>query len=71
VILNEMLSQSNQWPYAFNGKDRILWPVSLNMALATAGANGGTAGSPTPSGEWVLGTIQVSTTGDCAMLTKG
>ena len=37
------------------------------MAFATAGANGGTAGSPTPSGEWVLGTIQVSTLGDWAI----
>jgi hypothetical protein len=64
VILPELQIQARQMDYDLKGKERTLWPVSLNMALATAGANGGTAGSPTPSGDCVLGTIQVSTTGD-------
>jgi hypothetical protein len=33
------------------------------MALTTAGASGGTPGSPTPVGAAVLGTICTSTTG--------
>jgi hypothetical protein len=57
--------------YTSKGNARNLFPVNLKSALLTAGANGGTAGSPTPSGDCVLGTIQVSTTGDWAMCTKG
>ena len=70
-ILNENLNQTRERAYVFKGKERFLCPVSLKMAFATAGAKGGTAGSPTPSGERVLGTIHVSTRGDCAILTKG
>ncbi len=32
------------------------WPVSTNIAFATAGAIGGVPGSPTPLGGRVLGT---------------
>jgi hypothetical protein len=71
VILLEFQIQARLSDYVFSGNDRARWPVSLNMALATAGAKGGTAGSPTPSGNCVLGMIQVSTTGDCAKFTKG
>jgi len=70
VILIEMQIQALSMDYAFKGKDLSLCPVSLNMALATAGASGGTAGSPTPSGAWVMGTIQVSTTGDWAIAPR-
>ena len=53
------------------GNARWRLPVSANKALATAGANGGTPGSPTPAGARVLGTIHVSTTGACASWTMG
>src|SRR6476661_5697255 len=45
------------------GKDRARLPVRTNSAFATAGAIGGTPGSPTPLGARVLGTIHVSTFG--------
>ena len=45
------------------GKLRSRWPVNANSALATAGAIGGTPGSPTPSGWAVLGMMSVCITG--------
>ena len=45
------------------GKLRSRWPVRANSALATAGAMGGTPGSPTPSGWAVLGMMSVCITG--------
>ena len=39
------------------GRRRTRLPVAAKMALATAGATGGTPGSPTPVGLSVLGTI--------------
>ena len=50
------------WPEC-SGSSRRRWPVSANTALATAGAIGGTPGSPTPPGFSVLGTMWTSTTG--------
>jgi hypothetical protein len=38
-------------------------PVALKIALQSAGANGGTGGSPTPPVKPLLGTIAVWTTG--------
>src|SRR5713226_4169014 len=35
---------------ADSGSSRIRFPVAAKMALQTAGANGGTPGSPTPAG---------------------
>jgi len=48
---------------SFRGSALNLRPVNLNTAAATAGATGGTAGSPTPSGSALLGITTVSTTG--------
>ena len=45
------------------GKDRIRLPVAAKMALLTAGATQGTAGSPMPVGGAWEGTICTSTTG--------
>ncbi len=39
------------------GSRRIRWPVTVNNALARAGATGGTPGSPTPVGGCSLGTM--------------
>jgi hypothetical protein len=39
------------------GNSRILLPVAANIALQTAGANGGTPGSPTPAGGASLSTM--------------
>ena len=46
---------------ACSGKARCRLPVSANSALPTAGAIGGTAGSPTPAGWLLLATMWVST----------
>jgi hypothetical protein len=51
--------------HAINGKVLFRLPVKTNIALLTAAAKGGTAGSPTPAGGLVLATIQVSTVGAC------
>ena len=40
-----------------NGSRRTRWPVRWNRALATAGAMGGTPGSPTPVGGSADGTM--------------
>ena len=45
------------------GSFLILFPVSANNALHTAGAIGGVPGSPTPPCASVLGTMWTSTTG--------
>jgi uncharacterized protein DUF488 len=45
------------------GRRLIRLPVSANQAFATAGATGGTGGSPRPLGARVLGTKWTSTTG--------
>ena len=39
------------------GNSRILLPVAAKIALQTAGANGGTPGSPTPAGGASLSTM--------------
>ena len=57
--------------YAARGSERRRSPVRANRALATAGANGGTPGSPTPPGGSWLGTSHVSTTGARASFTSG
>jgi hypothetical protein len=49
--------------HATSGKALCRLPVRANSALPTAGAKGGTAGSPTPAGWRVLGTMWVSTVG--------
>jgi hypothetical protein len=54
-----------------SGKLRKRCPVKLNTALATAGATGGTAGSPIPSGGSMLGTITVSTSGASFIRSTG
>src|SRR5262245_26162399 len=46
-----------------NGKRRTRWPERWNKALATAGAMGGTPGSPTPVGASPEGRICTSTAG--------
>jgi hypothetical protein len=38
-----------------NGNSRIRLPVAAKTALQIAGAMGGTPGSPTPAGGFVLG----------------
>ena len=45
------------------GMRRSRFPVAANRAFATAGATGGTPGSPTPPGFSVLGTMKTSTAG--------
>src|SRR5262245_4652343 len=45
------------------GSRRMRRPVSVKIALATAGATGGTPGSPTPPILSVLGTMYASTSG--------
>ena len=40
------------------GSLRIRFPVAANTALATAGASGGTPGSPMPPG-WTVGSVTV------------
>ena len=52
-----------------SGSDRWRSRVSAKSALATAGASGGTPGSPIPPGARSLGTNQVSTFGACARRT--
>jgi len=53
------------------GKLRTRWPVAAKTALATAGAKGGTQGSPMPVGRSVLcsaaGTALVLRDGNRAM----
>src|SRR5207253_2098802 len=49
------------------GKRRTRRPVRWNRALATAGAIGGTPGSPTPVGAAADGTMWTSTAGICSM----
>jgi len=44
-------------PARANGSRRTFGPPSFAMAFATAGASGGTPGSPTPVGATVLGTM--------------
>src|SRR5580765_1926771 len=44
-------------PARANGSRRTVGPPSFATALATAGASGGTPGSPTPVGAAVLGTM--------------
>jgi len=40
-----------------SGNSRIRFPVAAKIALHTAGANGGTPGSPTPAGGASLSTM--------------
>ena len=65
------LTSSVRSPHTTNGRRLIRLPVNANNAFPTAGASGGTPGSPTPAGARVLGTIQVSTTGASASITMG
>ena len=53
------------------GSRRTRLPVAAKIALATAGATGGTPGSPTPVGCSVLGTMYTSIAGDSNMRTIG
>ena len=53
------------------GSLRIRLPVAANTALHTAGAVGGTDGSPIPPSESVLGTMWTSTTGISYMRSTG
>src|ERR1700732_639367 len=46
------------------GSRRMRFPVAAKIALASAGATGGTPGSPTPVGFTVLGTMCTSIFGD-------
>ena len=57
--------------HATNGNALDRLPVKANSALPTAGASGGTAGSPTPAGWRVLGTMWVSTSGAWLSVTMG
>ena len=54
-------------PYRRIGSARTGLPVSLSIALATAGAIGGVPGSPTPPGNAAEGTMWVSISGAPAM----
>ncbi len=45
------------------GKRRTLFPVAAKIAFVSAGATGGTPGSPTPVGFSLLGTICTSISG--------
>lgn len=62
-VLSHLLNRSfssdpGSCSHAFGkGSSRGVWPLSLAMALAKAGANGGTPGSPIPVGASALGTI--------------
>jgi hypothetical protein len=56
---------------ALIGSRRTRFPVAAKIALAIAGATGGTPGSPTPVGCSVLGTIYTSIAGDSNMRTMG
>ena len=58
-------------PLTESGSDRRRFPVRANSALATAGAIGGTPGSPTPLGARSLATIHVSTLGAEAAVSIG
>lgn len=49
------------------GRRRMRLPVAAARALASAGANGGTGGSPIPVGTLAEGTICTSTRGMSAM----
>src|SRR5439155_9662613 len=49
------------------GSVRIRLPVSTKIALVTAGATGGTPGSPRPPGAWPESTMMVSTVGASPM----
>jgi hypothetical protein len=51
----------------FTGSWRTRLPVAAKIALHSAGASGGTGGSPTPPQKSPLGTITVSTCGTSAM----
>ncbi len=57
--------------YSRNGNSRRRLPVRTNSALASAGASGGTAISPTPPGLRVLAMRWVSTSGASARRTTG
>ena len=63
-------------PYAENpsslmGSVRTRCPVAAKMALHTAGARGGSAGSPSPVGSWSLATKCTSTSGVAGILSSG
>jgi len=46
-------------------------PVTAKMAFVSAGATGGTLGSPTPVGLCSLGTMWTSISGDSNMRSMG
>src|SRR5689334_8223158 len=52
------------------GSRRMRFPVAAKMALATAGAAGGTPGSPQPPGGSALGTIWTSMTGGASLIRR-
>src|SRR5438445_9245416 len=69
-----MLDRAHDFASAFSakslarmGKRRTRFPVTAKIALASAGATGGTPGSPTPVGFALLGTIYTSIFGDSKM----
>lgn len=53
------------------GSFRIRFPVRANRALQTAGATGGSAGSPAPDGDSLLGMRWTSTRGISAIRNSG
>ena len=53
-----------------SGSERRRVPVSVYTALATAGAIGGSPGSPIPDGTSRLGTMCVSITGHSSMRSR-
>ena len=55
--------QADTIPARANGRRVTTGPPARATALATAGASGGTPGSPTPVGAAVLGTMNTSTAG--------
>ena len=64
-IIGFALAQPRSW--FFTGSTRMRLPVAAKIALHSAGATGGTGGSPTPPQKPPLGTITVSTGGASAM----
>ena len=65
----EAVSDTNQTrkPSCESGSVRTRWPEALKIALATAGASGGSAGSPSPVGEKSLSTKCTSISGACGI----
>ena len=63
--------KANERYVNLNGNLRSLFPVAANTALATAGAVGGSPGSPVPVGSAALGMMCTSMTGISLMRNSG